>query len=144
MKGATMLATMQRLGVVPSFSRPSVSNDNPYSESLFKTVKYCPLFPSKPFESIEAATKWMESFVNWYNKEHLHSGIGFVTPESKPQGKDKEILKNRKELYERAKKNNPLRWSGNTRKWEHVASVELNPLQEKENKNKQSKLQLAC
>lgn len=139
-----MLATMQRLGVVPSFSRPSVSNDNPYSESLFKTVKYCPLFPSKPFESIEAATKWMESFVNWYNKEHLHSGIGFVTPESKPQGKDKEILKNRKELYERAKKNNPLRWSGNTRKWEHVASVELNPLQEKENKNKQSKLQLAC
>lgn len=144
MKGATMLATMQRLGVVPSFSRPSVSNDNPYSESLFKTVKYCPLFPSKPFESIEAATKWMESFVNWYNKEHLHSGIGFVTPESKHQGKDKEILKNRKELYERAKKNNPLRWSGNTRKCEHVASVELNPLQEKENKNKQSKLQLAC
>lgn len=51
MKGATMLATMQRLGVMPSFSRPSVSNDNPFSESLFRTVKYCPLYPATPFAS---------------------------------------------------------------------------------------------
>jgi putative transposase len=106
MKGATILATMQRLGVVPSFSRPSVSNDNPDSESLFRTVKYCPLFPSKPFESMDTATTWMDNFVNWYNKEHLHSGIGFVTPESKHQNEDVEILKKRKEVYELAKKKN--------------------------------------
>ena len=55
MKGATMLATLQRLGIVPSFSRPSVSDDNPYSESLFRTLKYTPAYPRKPFESIEAA-----------------------------------------------------------------------------------------
>jgi transposase InsO family protein len=55
MKGATMLATLQRLGVVPSFSRPSVSDDNPYSESLFRTLKYTPAYPSKPFENLEAA-----------------------------------------------------------------------------------------
>jgi putative transposase len=106
MKGATMLATMQRLGVAPSFSRPSVSNDNPYSESLFRTVKSYPLFPSKPFESMDTATAWMDNFVNWYNKEHLHSRIGFVTPESKDQNEDVEILKKRKEVYELAKKKN--------------------------------------
>ena len=63
MKGATMLATLQRLGVVPSFSRPSVSDDNPYSESLFRTLKYTPSYPSKPFESIEAARQWVHTFV---------------------------------------------------------------------------------
>jgi putative transposase len=144
MKGATILATMQRLGIVPSFSRPSVSNDNPYSESLFRTVKYCPLFSSKPFESMDTATAWMDNFVNWYNKEHWHSGIGFVTPESKHQNEDVEILKKRKEVYELAKKKKPLRWSGNTRKWEHLTSVNLNPLKGKEIKNKQPKHQHAC
>lgn len=63
MKGATMLVTMQWLGVVPSFSRPSVSNDNPFSESIFKTLKYCPQYPSKPFENIEAARAWVSEFV---------------------------------------------------------------------------------
>lgn len=83
MKGAMMLVTMQKLGVVPSFSRPSVSDDNPFSESLFKTLKYCPQYPTKPFDSIEAATVWVTSFVNWYNTVHLHSGIKFVTPSSR-------------------------------------------------------------
>ena len=77
MKGATMLVTLQKLGVMPSFSRPSVSNDNPYSESMFKTLKYCPQFPTKPFESIEAAREWVKAFVIWYNTEQLHSGINF-------------------------------------------------------------------
>ncbi|MBK7961773.1 MAG: transposase [Bdellovibrionales bacterium] len=84
MKGATMLVTMQWLGVVPSFSRPSVSNDNPFSASLFKTLKYCPEYPSKPFDGIEKARAWVEKFVSWYNTQHL-SGINFVTPESKHQ-----------------------------------------------------------
>ncbi len=144
MKGATMLATMQRLCVVPSFSRPSVSNDNPFSESLFKTLKYCPIFPSKPFESIEAAKAWMETFVKWYNNEHLHSGINFVTPVSKHLGLDVELLKNRNKIYENAKQKNPIRWSGKTRNWDAIATVKLNPLKEKEKSNTNINLQQAC
>lgn len=65
MKGATMLATLHKLGVIPSFSRPSVSNDNPFSESLFRTMKYRPEYPSKPFESIDQAQAWVDGFVFW-------------------------------------------------------------------------------
>ena len=94
-----MLATLQRLGVVPSFSRPSVSNDNPYSESLFGTMKYTPAFPSKPFESVEAARAWVHEFVRWYYEQHRHSGIQFVTPAERHSGEDREILSNRKAVY---------------------------------------------
>jgi len=80
MKGATMLVTLQNLGVIPSFSRPSVSNDNPYSKSLFKTLKYSPIYPSKPFDTIEIAREWVLTFVRWYNSHHHHSGIKFVIP----------------------------------------------------------------
>jgi putative transposase len=128
MKGATMLATLQRLGVVPSFSRPSVSNDNPFSESLFKTLKYCPQYPTHPFESIEAARAWVKQFVYWYNHIHLHSGIKFVTPNDRHQGADKLILQNRKSVYEKAKQNNPKRWSKNTRNWNFIEKVYLNHL----------------
>ena len=129
MKGATMLATLQSLGVVPSFSRPRVSDDNPFSESLFKTVKYCPQYPSKPFESIESAKDWVKDFVHWYNTEHLHSGIKFVSPIDRHNGKDIEILSKRKDVYEKAKSNNPNRWSGETRNWDSVKEVHLNHLQ---------------
>jgi len=135
MKGATMLATMKHLGVVPSFSRPKVSDDNPYSESLFKTLKYCPEYPSKPFSSIEAAREWVEQFVDWYNNKHLHSGIKFVTPEDRHRGKDSEILKRRKVVYETAKLSNPNRWSGKTRNWDRVECVYLNYLHEEGNMN---------
>jgi len=128
MKGSTMLATLQRLGVIPSFSRPRVSNDNPFSESLFKTLKYCPEYPSKPFESIEAARKWVSEFVSWYNNEHYHSGINFVTPVSKHECKDIEILLKRKEVLEKAKAKNPARWSGSVRNCDPVKIVILNPL----------------
>lgn len=131
MKGATMLVTMQRLGIMPSFSRPSVSDDNPYSESLFKTMKYCPLYPTKPFETIDEATEWVELFVAWYNTEHLHSAINFVTPDSRHRGSDIEILKNRNVVYENAKIKNPSRWSQTTRNWSRVATVKLNFLKEK-------------
>ena len=104
MKGATMLATLQRLGVVPSFSRPSVSNDNPYSEALFKTLKYTPIYPDKPFKSLLSAREWVNTFVNWYNYQHLHSGIKFVTPVQKHKGQDQTILKNRAKVYLKAKK----------------------------------------
>jgi transposase InsO family protein len=133
MKGATMLATLQKLGVVPSFSRPRVSDDNPYSESLFKTLKYCPKYPSKPFASLEEASAWVEKFVFWYNNIHLHSGIKFVTPVSRHEGKDKIILENRKRVYEDAKNKNPNRWSKRTRNWDKIEKVFLNYLQEEKN-----------
>ncbi len=127
MKGATMLSTLQKLSVIPSFSRPSVSDDNPFSESLFKTMKYCPAFPEKPFESVDAARAWVETFVSWYNTEHLHSGIKFVTPKSRHNGDDELILKNRHAVYERAKAVSPLRWSRQTRNWSKIEIVRLNP-----------------
>ena len=130
MKGATMLATLQKLGVVPSFSRPSVSDDNPFSESLFRTMKYTPSYPAKPFESIEAAREWVHEFVQWYNEEHRHSGIRYVTPSQRHQGLDKEILEKRKAVYEAAKEKNPQRWSGEIRDWSPVTEVWLNPPKE--------------
>lgn len=144
MKGATMLVTMQRLGVMPSFSRPSVSNDNPYSESMFKTLKYCPQYPSKPFESLEAARSWMKAFVIWYNTEQLHSGINFVTPESKHEGNDGRILENRKKVYEKAKERTPARWSGKTRNWTPIKEVKLNWLKNDCARITNSNSQLAC
>ena len=130
MKGATMLVTMQKLGVMPSFSRPSVSNDNPYSESMFKTLKYCPQFPTKAFESIEAARDWVKTFVSWYNTEQLHSGINFVTPASKHLGEDVRILSQREKVYAAAKTKNPERWSGKIRNWKPIQEVKLNWLKE--------------
>lgn len=127
MKGATMLATMQKLGVVPSFSRPSVSNDNPFSESLFKTLKYIPAFPDQPFCSLEEAREWVSKFVAWYNEEHRHSEIQYVTPGQRHRGEDIAILAERKRVYEAAKKRHPERWSGETRNWSPVMSVSLNP-----------------
>jgi len=121
---------MEKLGVEKSFSRPSVSDDNPFSESLFKTLKYCPIFPTKPFESVEAAQAWVVTFVRWYNDEHLHSGIGFVTPSSRHIGLDIDILKQREIVYAEAKRKNPTRWSNKTRNWERVATVNLNCLKE--------------
>ncbi len=127
MKGATFLTTLQKLGIMPSFSRPSVSDDNPYSESLFKTLKYTPLYPSKPFDTIVAAREWCGQFVDWYNNEHCHSGINFITPIQRHLRLDEEILKNRKIVYEKAKEQNPKRWSGTTRNWEFINEVHLNP-----------------
>lgn len=126
MKGATMLATLQRLGVIPSFSRPSVSNDNPYSESLFKTLKYTAGYP-KYFESITAAELWVSQFVEWYNNEHRHSGIKFVTPMQRHTGQDKIILEKRRVTYLIAKNKNPQRWSGSIRNWDWEEIVFLNP-----------------
>ena len=127
MKGATMLATLQELGVIPSFSRPSVSNDNPYSESLFRTLKYRPEYPEKAFEDLSAARTWVQGFVNWYNHEHLHSAIKFVTPEQRHTGEDKEILARRKQVYQQAKLKHPERWSGEIRNWGEIGDVYLNP-----------------
>ncbi|GGG09333.1 transposase [Cysteiniphilum litorale] len=136
MKGATMLATMQSLGVTPSFSRPAVSNDNPYSEALFKTLKYTPSYPENAFGDIEQARIWVSHFVNWYNKEHRHSGLKYVTPEQRHLGLDVNLLQQREQLYFEAKARNPSRWSGNTRNWQHEALVHLNRINNDDNLSK--------
>jgi putative transposase len=127
MKGATMLATLHKLGVVPSFSRPSVSNDNPYSESLFRTMKYRPEYPSRPFDNIEQAQAWVDEFVFWYNTQHLHSSIRYVTPDDRHYGREDHILANRKKVYAKARSQYPNRWSKNIRDWNPVRIVWLNP-----------------
>lgn len=127
MKAATLLAFLQSLGIVPSFSRPSVSNDNPYSEALFRTAKYRPQYPRSPFESLEAARRWASSFERWYNTTHRHSAIKFVTPAQRHSGADVAILAQRAELYEAARAKNPERWTSATRDWSRVEAVALNP-----------------
>lgn len=127
MKGATMLATLRELGVAPSFSRPAVSNDNPYSESLFKTLKYRPQYPRRPFANLLAARAWVDSFVQWYNTEHCHSSIRFVTPAQRHSGHDGALLVQRHAVYEAARTQHPQRWSGNIRNWSRIDAVHLNP-----------------
>lgn len=131
MKGATLLATLQFLGIIPSFSRPHVSDDNPYSESLFRTLKYRPQYPAAAFESLEQAEGWVKEFVSWYNTEHRHSAIRFVTPAARHAGQEHQLLTRRKEVYEQAKKRNPARWSGATRNWQPIGEVSLNPASRK-------------
>ena len=127
MKGATFQATLENLGVVASFSRPRVSDDNPYSEALFRTLKYRPEYPRRPFASIDEAQAWVDRFVTWYNTEHLHSAIRYVTPEDRHCGREKAVLAKRCRVYEVARRKNPGRWAGPTRNWDPVKTVYLNP-----------------
>jgi transposase InsO family protein len=127
MKGATMRATLQRLGIVASFSRPAVSNDNPYSEALFKTLKYRPLDPLRRFDDIRQARQWVAGLVNWYNHDHRHSAIQFVTPAQRHAQQDHAILAQRQTVYALAKTRHPERWSGPTRDWTPADIVFLNP-----------------
>jgi putative transposase len=131
MKGSTMLATLQRLGVVASFSRPHVSDDNPYSEALFRTLKYRPEYPTEAFSSLEHARAWTKSFVTWYNTDHRHSAIRFVTPEERHDGREGDILAKRHRVYQLARERNPERWSAHTRNWKPVKIVTLNPKRKK-------------
>ena len=127
MKGATMKTTMEKLGITASYSRPRVSNDNPFSEALFRTCKYRPDWPSKGFATKTDAQAWVKSFANWYNGEHLHSAIRFVTPGARHAGHDRATLANRAMLYANARAQNPERWSGKTRNWQPAGPVWLNP-----------------
>ncbi len=127
MKGETLLATLYRLGIATSYSRPRTSNDNPYSESLFRTCKYCPDYPHEGFASLDQARQWMHHFVHGYNHAHRHSGIRFVTPEQRHRGEDARILAQRQGVYEQARARHPERWSGAIRNCQPVAEVWLNP-----------------
>ena len=118
MKGSTMLATLQRLGIVASFTRPRVSDDNPFSEALFRTLKYRPGYPHDGFSDLAHATRWVADFVRWYNYDHRHSGIAFVRPIDRHEGRDIAILDGRKKAYEAAKQRHPERWGSRpTRSW---------------------------
>lgn len=127
MRGSTMIATLQWLGIVPSFSRPHVSDDNPYSEALFRTLKYGPAYPRLPFADIEAARQWVARFVAWYNGEHRHSAIRFVTPDERHFGRESRILAQRQALYDRKRRATPQRWSRSVRNWTPIDTVVLNP-----------------
>lgn len=126
MKG-TLKACMENLGVAMSYSRPRVSNDNPYSESLFGTMKTRPQYPRKPFESIESAQQWVDQFTHWYNDCHRHSAIGYVTPSQRHSGEATQLLAARRQLYLEAKLRTPKRWTRATRSWTAPSSVHLNP-----------------
>lgn len=127
MKSVTLKAKMEELGISGSHSRPRVSNDNPFSEALFKTLKTCPAWPSNGFKNLEATREWINVFSIWYNEKHCHSGIRFVTPTQRHRGEDKRILELRNDVYKTARENNPNRWSGDTRNWGWISSVDLNP-----------------
>ncbi len=127
LKATTVLAMLHWLGVKPSYSRPRVSDDNAFVESLFRNAKYRPEFPAKGFTDLDQARIWATNFVQWYNHDHRHSGIRYISPAQRHTGDDQAILAARHALYLRAKEQNPARWSGATRNWNPVGPVTLNP-----------------
>jgi putative transposase len=127
LKATTVLAMLHWLGIKPSYSRPRVSDDNAFAEALFRTVKYRPEFPSKGFADLDAARQWAMRFVQWYNYEHRHSGIRYVTPAQRHAGQDRPLLNARHAVYQDARQRNPRRWSRQTRSWAPVTAVTLNP-----------------
>ena len=127
LKATTVLAMLHWLGVKPSYSRPRVSDDNPFVESLFRTAKYRPEFPTKGFADLDDARAWAAHFVRWYNHEHRHSGIRYDSPAQRHAGDDTAILAARHALYRQARERNPRRWSGATRNWTPIGAVTLNP-----------------
>ena len=126
MRAATLESRLEELGVLRSFSRPRVSNDNPFSESLFRTVKYRPEYPRKPFATRDQACQWVAKFVDWYNHQHRHSGIKFVTPQQRHCGQAVEISRHRAFVYEQARQRHPRRWSRSTRCWRQPEVVWIN------------------
>src|SRR3954467_14738530 len=115
------------LGIAPSHSRPRVSDDNAYAEALFRTAKYRPDFPAAGFADLAGARQWAADFAHWYNHEHRHSGIRYVTPAQRHAGEDRPLLAARHALYQQARAANPRRWSGHTRNCAPIGAAPLNP-----------------
>ena len=111
----------------PRSTSSRVSDDNAYAESLFRTAKYRPEFPAQGFASLDEARAWAAEFVRWYNVDHRHSGIRYVSPQQRHTGADQAILAARHALYARARQRNPARWSRRTRDWSYIGVVTLNP-----------------
>ena len=130
MKAATFLGLLEKLGIQSSFSRPRVSNDNPYSEAMFRTLKYRPDFPHQGFATLEKAREWAQRFVQWYNEIYLHSGLNYVSPIQCHTGTHVEVLEKRRRVYEAAKAQHPERWAREIRDWTPHRQVALNPMHE--------------
>lgn len=127
-KAGTVQATMLQLGITPSYSRPRVSNDNAHAEALFRTAKYHPTLP-EAFKDLEEARAWSQQFVDWYNNEHLHSALKFITPAQKHAGEDIKIQATRNRVYHEAREKNPARWiQKKTRDWTSTTETSLNPI----------------
>ncbi len=110
MTSKTVAALLSDLEVTRSHSRPRVSNDNPYSESLFKTMKYGPTFPER-FASLGDARVFISDFVDWYNHGHQHSGIGFHTPANVHYGLAESVAMKRSQTLAAARAKHPHRFS---------------------------------
>lgn len=132
MKAGTMLMTLYKLGIVPSYSRPRVSNDNAFIESFFKTLKYKRSYP-KFFQSLSDARNWVADFLDWYNDRHLHSSIGYVTPNQKHFGRATKIINARNEVKQLAYEANKHRWSSKMSLLPDPQIVILNPSLERLN-----------
>ena len=130
MKSLTFKAKMEELGIISSYSRPRVSDDNPYVESLFRTLKYVPSWPKKGFKSLDLSRAWVDSFVHWYNTEHKHSRLNYVTPSERHSGKDAAILSHREKVLSAHRSKKPERWSKNIRNCQPIGAVHLNPERE--------------
>ena len=126
MRGPVMMQKLLSHKTIVSFSRPSVSNDNAFIESFFKTMKYSAQYPTKSFETIDCATAWVKQFVKWYN-DRLHSGLNYISPNARHDGKDKAQLERRTRVYELARKQKPHRWIGHHRTWTQPELAQLNP-----------------
>lgn len=125
MKGSTYVAKLQELGVTASYSRPRVSDDNAYAESLFRTCKYRPDYPGV-FASLEEARAWALRFERWYNHAHKHRNLKFVSPAERHHGADHSIFARRIAVYEQARAKHPARWRGGIRDWSLPKEVWLN------------------
>lgn len=95
-------------------------------------MKYRPVYPNKGFNNLNEAREWVSGFVHWYNHQHLHSGINFITPYQRHHGLVIDIMQKRIETYKKAKEANPERWSGKIRDWSLPEYVTLNPMKEEE------------
>jgi hypothetical protein len=111
MTSKTLAELLIDLGVAQSHSRPSISDDNPYSEAQFKTMKYGPSYPER-FASLEAARVWMRWFADWYNQEHKHSGIALLSPDIVHSGRAPEVIAKRQTTLDAAYERHPERFAG--------------------------------
>ena len=126
MRSFTLASKLAELGVSLSFSRPRVSNDNAFAESLFRTMKYHQSYPLKRFRDLVSVRAWVDGFVEWYNIEHRHSGIKYVTPNQRHYGQADAICEIRQQTYEQAFLLNPQRWTQGPRDWSQPEVVKIN------------------
>ena len=126
MRSYTLAAKLAELGISLSFSRPRVSNDNAYAESWFRTMKYHQSYPVRRFRDLLSVRAWVDNFVDWYNAEHRHSGIKYVTPNQRHYGEADAICAIRQQTYEQARQQHPRRWARPPRDWSQPRIVRVN------------------